>query len=345
MLEIELLGRFNSLLFVLLFLTASFAQEYPDKQVHSLMKTGLDYLINEEFDKAETVFNKLNQSYPALPLGNVGLTAIEIVRAYDYGLPYNKSKIEQLLDSAEIKSKLLLKKNDKDIWNNYFYALTKGYYAYYQGLTGDYLSAISAGLNSLDFFEKCLNQDPNFTEAFIALGVYKYWKSRKIDFLTWLPFVKDEKEIGKEYLKKAVKKDSYSTYLAINSLVWIYNSEKKYDEAIKLAKTALAKYPGSRFFKWGLGRALEDVDKQQAIDLYIEMLDSYKSNGKGSKINEIIIKHKMAQQYSILGNDKKALELCSEILKVNNLSDYENSRLEKRLERVKELQKSLQKRN
>jgi len=343
--EIERLGLYKSFLISIFIFISIFPQEYPDKTVHSLMRKGLDFLINEEFDKAEVVFNNLNQVYIELPLGYVGLTAIEILRSYDYGIPYNKARIESLLDSAERKSSLLLKKNSKDKWNNYLYALSKGYYAYYKGLTGDYLAAVSAGLSSLEYFEKCLKEDPEFTEAFIALGVYKYWKSRKIDFLTWLPFIKDEKEIGKEYLKRGIKKNSYSTYLAINSLVWIYNSEQKYSEAINLAKGALELYPNSRFFKWGLGRALEGIDRKKAIDLYQEMLTSYYINSRGSKINEIVIKHKIAQQYEKLGDGKNALTLCNEILMMNNLSDYEKERLSKRIERVRILQKELSTKN
>lgn len=339
--EIEHLGLCKFFFIYIFVFISIFPQEYPDQKVHSLMRKGLDFLINEEFDKAEVVFNNLNQAYIELPLGYVGLTAIEILKSYDYGIPYNKKRIESLLDSAEIKSSMLLKKNNKDKWNNYLFALSKGYYAYYRGLTGDYFAAISAGMSSLDHFEKCLKEDPEFTEAFIALGVYKYWKSRKIDFLTWLPFIKDEREIGKEYLKRAIKKNSYSTHLAINSLIWIYNSEGKYKDAIDLAKGALELYPNSRFFKWGMGRALEEFDKNKAINLYKEMLASYSTNNRGSRINEVVLKHKIAQQYTKLGDEKNALILCNEILTINNFSDYEKERLSKRIERVKNLQKEL----
>ena len=58
-------------------------------------------------------------------------------------------------------------------------------------------------------------------------------------------------------------------------------------------------------------------------------------------INEIILKHLIAQQSVKVGNEKKALQLCDEILSIDSLSNYAKDRLDDRLKRVKEFRSSL----
>ncbi len=102
----------------------------------------------------------------------------------------------------------------------------------------------------------------------------------------------------------------------------------------------LTKYPNSRFFKWALARAYEDVDKRKSISVYNEILNSYNNNDNLNNINKIILIHLIAQQYQQLGEGDTALKLCNKILNTK-LDDHEESKLEKRLERVKDLRKEL----
>ena len=58
-------------------------------------------------------------------------------------------------------------------------------------------------------------------------------------------------------------------------------------------------------------------------------------------MNEITLKHLIAQQYLKLGEKEKSLKLCNEILSIKNLNEFEHSKLDERLQRVKDLQKTL----
>ena len=126
----------------------------------------------------------------------------------------------------------------------------------------------------------------------------------------------------------------------MNSLIWIYIDQKKFTKSQKLAEYALAEFPDSRLFKWGLARSYEADSTLESIKIYYNILDSY--NG-ASLYNYILIKHIIAQQYFRLGDYEKALKLCNDILSVKNISKYLEDRLEKRIERVKSLKKYLQK--
>lgn len=316
------------------------AQEYPDSYIHNTLLSGIDNIINQKYSAAKAEFEKLNNKYPDLPIGKIYLSAVEIARAYDYGEEYNDQLITGYLNAASEQAENMLK-NKTNIWNYYFLGLAEGYISYYKGLTGSWLPSLSSAMSSVSNFEECLKINPGFVDAYSGIGNYKYWKSKKTESFSWLPFVHDERAEGINLLEKAVNKSSYSTYLAINSLIWIYMDKKNYQDAAHIAENALNKYPSARLFKWGLARAYEDIDKSKAIRYYYEILNSFPNLSGMNHYNEIVLKHIIAQQYSKSGEKLKALILCNEILAIKNLSESVKSKLGDRLDRVKDLQLSL----
>jgi tetratricopeptide (TPR) repeat protein len=183
--------------------------------------------------------------------------------------------------------------------------------------------------------------NPAFYEALIAIGSYKYWKSKEMQFLGWLPFISDERDEGIKLLEKAVLHSSYNSYLAINSLIWIYIDKGDFRKSVRLSQYALLRYPGSRFFKFGLARAYEEIDLHKAIKEYYDILNSFSESEKNNRCNEILLKHLIAQQYTKIGEHDIALDLCNEILNIKDLTHYEIQKMKKRLERVKNLKKEL----
>lgn len=324
-------------LFIFTFYVNLYSQDYPDGSVNSLLKSGIISIINQNYSQAKTEFDILNSNYSDLPFGKIYLAATEIARSYDYGEEYNADVISKYLNSAKDQSENLLKKNRNNIWNYYFLGLSEGYIAYYEGLNGSWLASLKEGINSASNFEECLKRKPDFYEAYSGLGTYKYWKSAKTKFLNWLPFIHDDRAEGISYLEKAIDKSSYNTYLAVNSLIWIYIDKKDYYSAIRISEKVLNEYPKSRFFKWGLARAYEDVDRQKAINNYYEILNSYPDLNGMNHYDEIVLKHIIAQQYEKMGDKMKALKLCNEIMAIKNLSEFVKNKLGDRLGRVKEL--------
>lgn len=337
---IGLLVLFRTAAIVFCLTALLYSQEYPDKYVNSLLKSGIDNIINQKYNSAKADFNKLNSLYPELPLGKTYLAAVEISRSYDFGDNYNDEKIRTLLESAENQSENLLKKDPENVWNNYFMGLIKGYLSYYETLNGSWLNSLKDALSSASWLETCIKKNPDFYEAYSGLGSYKYWKSRKTEFLNWLPFIDDEKQEGIGLLESAIDHSFYNTYLAVNSLIWVYIDSKNYKGAIRIAETALQKYPNSRFFKWGIARAYEDVDPYQSIRYYREILSSYPNLDEMNKYNEIVLKHLLAKQYYKVDDKENALRLCNEILN-KRLPDSTAVKLSDRFKKVRELKKML----
>ena len=341
--ETEHLARCSFLSLIIYFILFNFtvAQEFPNQRVDSLLKSGIMNIVNQEYTEANKYFKQLASEYPELPLGKIYLAASKIAEAYDYKKEYDSDYIESNLQEAKEHAEKLLSTDEDNLWFNYYYALAEGFFAYYDAIRNNWLSALSTGMNSISAFGNCINIENNFYEAYIAIGTYEYWMSRKTEFLEWMPFYEDETEIGIEKLRAAIESASYNSHLAVNSLIWIYIDQKDFNTAIEIGRNVVDEFPDSRYFKWGLARAYEDVNIDSSIQLYYDLLESFRQEKYQNYINEIVLKHIIAQQYFKTGEKEKALNLCDEILSVSDLNDYELSMLEERLERVKEFKNTL----
>jgi tetratricopeptide (TPR) repeat protein len=316
------------------------AQNYPDTKVDRILHSGINFLISQDYENAKHEFLLLNNKYPDLPFGKIYSAVTIITEKVDYGTKFNDSFINKYLEEAETQiEKRELKPNNT--WDFYFLGLIKGYKAYYYALNDEYLPALSNGISSLNYFEKCINIDSSFKEAYLAIGTYKYWKSEKSEFLSWLPFYSDEREEGIKLLKKGLVGSSYNHYIGINSLVWIYINQGRYSDAIELCNSVLKEYPDSRNFKWCLADAYENVNNKKSIILYNELLASYEKLLNNNHLNEIIIKHILAKLYDKTGQKDLALKQCNEILSIKHLDEYVAERLKDRLKTVKELKMKL----
>lgn len=342
--ETELLAhcKYIVLCFFIGFFSACLsAQVHPDKDVHKALAEGIDLIVRQKYKAAEGEFSKLCKNNPQMPLWNLYYAASKLAEAYDYGYDYENKEVEYHLNEALKKAEILLDKDKENIWYIYYYALSKGYLAYYNGLNQNWFSTAKYGLSAVDGFEKCIKKDSLFFDAYIGIGVFKYWKSRKSEFLSWLPFISDEKGKGVSYLVKAQKHNSYNSYLAVYNLIWILIDEGKNKEAVDVALKALKQYPDTRLFKWGCARAYEKIDPNKAVSIYSDILTSLQSEGANNHYKEVILKYTLARNYKKLGDKKRALTLCDEILQINITDSKIKNKLEDRLKKVKELKKEL----
>lgn len=337
---IELLVRYKILLLLLLS-NLLYGQNHPDKSIDSLLSDGIQNIVVQDYDSAFNVFIKLDQQFNTLPLGQIYLAATEIAKSVDYMEDINVEYVDSLLELASDKTELLLEANPDDLWNNYYEALIFGYKAYYYSISGSLIAAFSDGVQCLRSFHKCLEIDPNFYEAYTAMGTYNYWKSARSKAFLWLPFVADNREEGIKYLERAVESSTYNKHLAAYSLVWIYIDYGENQKAIDLSIKSLQEFQDSRFFKWGLARAYKAIDKNKTIDVYYDLLRSVETLENSNLFNNVVLMHKIAMLYDEIGDYSKSLKLCNEILAFDIKSDKIRQRLVERIKRVRELKESL----
>lgn len=326
-------------LFYLVIITfnLSQAQQIPVASVHKLYSEGIYEMINGDYDKSLMLFQKLNNEHKGIPLGKIMLAAHEIFYSYDFKVPYNEKKIMKYLDEAEDQSRKLLKTDKNNKWYRYYLSLSEGYKTLYEGLNSDWLNMVYDGISCISNYNSILEIDTNFYEAFIAIGAFKFWRSENVKYLQWLPFINDEREEGIRRLDISKNKNSYHDFIAMDILFWIRMRRNEFEEARGIAEESLHKYPNNRLFKMNLARYYETTDRIKAIRLYEEVLGNYELKKPLNRVNEIIIKSKIAASYFALGEMKKVLEITQPIVNIKYFTAHEASLLSERLDRIRQL--------
>jgi tetratricopeptide (TPR) repeat protein len=137
--------------------------------------------------------------------------------------------------------------------------------------------------------ETAVSRDSFLVDAYTGIGTYYYWKTRKIEFLTWLPFVADRREQGIALLQQCARGGAYNRFAAMSALVTIYLDAARYDKAAETARSALAVYPKNRIFLWGLATSLErGGNAKEAADAYARLLQSILDDTRPNIYNELV---------------------------------------------------------
>lgn len=337
---IERLVRYNWLLLVFIFPLLVLAQpQIQDSVLNSKIKFGIELILNQKYDESDSHFAQIEIDYPNSPLGDIYFAASKIARATDYFIPFENDLIENKLETAIDKSEDLLDDND-NLWNNYFCALAYSYSAYYYNIQEDYFTAFQNGFESINYFNKCLEIEPNFYEAYIAQGTFLYWKGRLSSLVSWLPFVEDNRLEAVKILQSAVHNSSYNYHLAVLSLIWIYINLEDYQNAVEQAESILKIYPENRSFLWGEVSAYMYIDKKKSLELLEKIEHSLLNDNALSDCAYLVLEHKKAMILGELNETAKAIEICDRVIKKLSNKELDSCSEYERLAKLKELKDS-----
>lgn len=326
---------------ILLFSSFLFPQKFPDPAVDKVFREGITLALNGDYEEAKILLENPDFKNSKFPFYEILSAASEIGISYDYALPANNKLIHSYLDEASRKLKKITSDQNSILWIHYCSGLISGYRAILYAYNSEWISFINTGLDAVSYYEKCIAIDPEFGDAYASIGAFKFWRSEKLSFLNWMPFVDDERELGKSMLEKARKAGTYHSYFIYKNLFDIYYLREEYKKAREVLNEAIAKYPKSRMFQYDLARFLGREKPLDAIKVLQQIMNSFDPAKVKNRINELRIKGRMVNLYNKAGQKDKARALADEILSARNLSDYELSKLERSIERVKEIREEL----
>ena len=213
-----------------------------------------------------------------------------------------RSKI-QILDSVENRTDSLAQAKQ------FFYrGSALGYLAFYQGQNSKWFKALDNGLQSIEDLEKSLALDSTLNDAWLGIGVYQYWRSTRLKYLFWTPFVEDLREQGIANIRKAVKKSSYSRYMAMHQMIYILLNYGAKDEALVYAREVVQKYPQSVFMQWAYAHCwYMRHDYEQAAKAYEELLILLEHSTEQNPNHIISCRARLAEMYYNTGRNERAL--------------------------------------
>ena len=325
-----------------LFVESSFGQGCFEVKTESLIQSGIELSTQHDYAKAESNFQQLIDDYPDHPVGYFFMAATIQAKMMDYESDQWSQDfyryIRLAIDCAEKKE---VEKKEKNLLSIFYHGSALCYLAFYEGRNGDFLKAVSHGLSGISMLKKIKKIDPEFHDASFAIGSYKYWRSQKTKFLSWLPLISDERTEGIEMVRRAVDNGKYIRYAAMNELTWILLDAGNADEAYSWALKGLEKFPQSRFFLWGAAKSAVTVENYSAaVPLFQKLLDSIIQAPFDNYYNEYICRIKLAQCFEKLG---RFAEASVQIIYVESLplSPGINKKLKKQHKELSQLKKKL----
>jgi tetratricopeptide (TPR) repeat protein len=327
---------------------ASQAQRIPDDRLHGMIREGIALSGKQQYGAARRVFERAMRDYPAHPAGYLNLAILLQVMSLDFEVPVEMPRYLNSLEKAQLLAEAMTEIPALEAEGNYYIGMARSYLAYYHFRDGEnWLSGLSQGLKATGFLEDCLEENPRAYDAMTGIGTYMYWKSKNMSFLTWTPFIDDERHAGIDMLRLAEVKAEYTAQQATNSLIWIYIEEERWTDAIKSAQRILRQFPGNRLFLWGLASAAEGKqDWRTAREAYRRIIASMDDEVADRRYIELQARAKIASMSYLLGDKETAKKECRWMLQqgkqsLRGLTEDGKNRIERRREEMLELQELL----
>jgi len=211
--------------------------------------------FDHKYAEAEEIIRALQKNYPRDP----GIYFLLASNLHDDMLnreDYSKMETMNALFDSAIQ---LSEKDASDPWNTWIIGSSLGYRAIVYAEIGKYISAIRTASDAMDYLERARQRHETAADAALGIGGYKYWKSEKLGFLTYLPFIDDEREHGIAEVRYARRNSIYSREASIHALVYIFCAEGMIDSARAMRDSIAENHPNSLLPLW-YDLAIEEKD-------------------------------------------------------------------------------------
>ena len=288
------------LISLLLFVSASKlpAQDLRDPHFMERAQAGFADIFNLDYDKARQIFVALEKDYPQHPAPPLYLASIlwleEMLRRQDLSLnrfivptyfskktntvmpPQQRAAFFNYLRKCQDLSKAILQKNRRDMDARYFLATSYGLRSSF-AITIDHSlrEAFSNGNKAYSLCKQLIEENPNYYDAYLTTGLYEYIVGNIPWYLRWMVFVigaHGSKQEGLEHLKVASEKGQYIKNEAQLVLMVLYVRERRYDEALEIARSLNDRYSRSFLFPLNVAQILQmSGRKEQAIALFLQV--------------------------------------------------------------------------
>jgi hypothetical protein len=241
---------------------------------------GNDLLYNLDYQTARDRYLRMTKMAPDHPAGYVYLANnlwLETLNAsrrlttsvYTSGSFYaqdaeedevnrkREREFNELIKQALAVTKARLDRNPQDVEALYYSASAQGLRAGYNvSVKRSFRKAIGDANGSIKIQKRVIKLDPNYTDAYLSIGLYEYvidslpffWRT-----LARLAGLSGSRKRGIEHLEMVAERGKYAADDARVLLIGIYGREGKPDRALELISYLANKYP--RNYLFGVERA------------------------------------------------------------------------------------------
>jgi tetratricopeptide (TPR) repeat protein len=308
-------ARFAVGILALFFYHGLVSQTPYSAQLDGLVRQCMDFNFACRFDSALALALAIEKTLPDESIGYVCTAGVFQSMMIEYATDRWEKEFYQNVEKAIRKGESRIREKHDLPWNWYCLGSVYLYKGLVRGKTGDLVSGVINAHRGVKYLEKAVAADSTLFDALVGIGSYKYWAGRFYQHLRWLPWIRDERDLGVHMVEKAVRQGMFSYYAGLNSLGWIEFDRNQCESGLSLFRRGLEKYPDSRFFLWGEADCLFRLNRMEdAAAVYEGLLDSICSDKIWNPVNEIECSVKLALAYEKIGRATLAFEKSNAVL-------------------------------
>lgn len=297
-----------------------------------LRTEGNDLLYNLDYQTARDRYLRMTKMAPDHPAGYVYLANnlwLETLNAsrrlttsvYTSGSFYaqdaeedevnrkREREFNELVKQALAVTKARLDRNPQDVEALYYSAAAQGLRAGYNvSVKRSFRKAIGDANGSIKIQKRVIKLDPNYTDAYLSIGLYEYvidslpffWRT-----LARLAGLSGSRKRGIEHLEMVAERGRYAADDARVLLIGIYGREGKPDRALELISYLANKYP--RNYLFGVERAAMLYKMNRADEGNRAFADMLKDQRIAQAATDLI-NYQWAENLTVKGDYAAAIE-------------------------------------
>ena len=245
-----------------------------------LRAEGYEALYNLEYEGARKRFQKMTEIAPDHPAGAQcyasSLWVQQLNEAWELkstlysadAYANGKTKVDRRqveefrnwIRRAKLLSEALLRKNPRDVEALYFLGAAEGLEAAFAAaVERKFMGALRAGSSSVDHHREVLKLSPQFHDAELTIGLQNYIVGSlplPAKMIAATMGVRGSKKRGLQALERVASEGQWARDVARVLLVDLYKREKRWRDAIQMARELSEKYPRNYLFKLQMADAL-----------------------------------------------------------------------------------------
>lgn len=131
----------------------------------------------------------------------------------------------------------------------------------------EYRTAMQSGITGFKYTRQLLSLNSSRPDAQIGRGMFYYMVGsvpREARWLTNMVGIKGDVELGFEEIKKAAESESVVSNDAMMILMYLYDKEERYDEALKYADLLTEKFPENVIFHFKKAQIYDNMGNSEA---------------------------------------------------------------------------------
>ena len=316
-------------------------EEESDRSFLSLYKEATERYHREEFDEAIQLGNIIRERYPDEPAGAFGLMTSYQTIMRNYRVRIYESEFDSLLNLSVKLAKKAVKNNKKDGRNYFYLGCAYGSRCVFKARRGEWLEAFRDGSQVQKNFKKAITYSPEFYDSYYGLGLHKYWLSAKSKILRALPFARNNRQQGIEYVKLAVEKGQFLNVDAKYGLAAIYYNEQEFENALEMTDHLYESFPNNPTLLYRRGRIYQKLERWAEAKETFNELDKVLNAAKYQSVSyRVELMYQTAKCQFHLNDMLEAQRLCKKAIDLEKECDF-SKEIDGPFEKFSEIKKEL----